>query len=468
MILAAAALAVHLAATTSLAAAQAQIDEGLFFYYAYNRQASAAAFSKAAELDPKLAIAYWGEALAAGPDLNTPIDADGFAIAKAAIAKAVALEPGASPSERSLIDAMALRYRGDYSDFAANNDAYRKAMLEAAASSHDVNAELLAVEASLERARPSPTVLALLAGALARDPGNPMANHLCIHAYESATDPSPALPCAQRLDAATFHPAAEHLAHMPAHYWNVAGEYALSEASSERAYGLIVQLEATGDAATPHVNQYLSHDVAIGYAAAMMLGNYANALQWSKRINATDFSFGPFTALRFGRYDIAYGATSNVYGGDAVRALAAMHLGRLSDAQMLKEQATREAQASRHGYLWQLFLARLAEHENQIDRAVRWLQEAQQRQDVDYAFENLPNFPAGEALGGLYLRQKQFQKAVDAFTATLKAYPNDPRALFGLSLAYEGLGRASDAARARAQFDKIWAGADTTLTAGDL
>ena len=63
---------------------------------------------------------------------------------------------------------------------------------------------------------------------------------------------------------------------MPAHYWIETGDYRAALASSGRAYALLLQLEASGDDAE-HVLRYQKHDVAVGYSAAMMLGNYATA-----------------------------------------------------------------------------------------------------------------------------------------------------------------------------------------------
>ncbi|HXO17050.1 MAG TPA: hypothetical protein VN909_02650, partial [Candidatus Dormibacteraeota bacterium] len=68
---AAAGLPVNLAVSTTNPAAQAAVDRGLFLYYAYNGSDAAKGFALAAKLDPHLAMAFWGTALADGPDLNT-------------------------------------------------------------------------------------------------------------------------------------------------------------------------------------------------------------------------------------------------------------------------------------------------------------------------------------------------------------------------------------------------------------
>lgn len=471
-----AATSVHLPVTTAVPEAQALIDRGLFSYYAYNGPDAARTFDQAAARDPALAMAYWGVALADGPDLNTALSAQHFDLAQHAIERAEALDVGASPRERSFIAIMAQRYSGSFADWPSDNAAYRSAMLAFARSSHDENATLLAAEALLEdgglgwqgsslSSDESRQALDLVNGVLASDPANPMANHLCIHAYDLAPNRSPALACAQRLDAASFPPQAEHLAHMPAHYWIETGNYAAAVASSERAYNLLTQLDAGG----AHVNQYEKHDVSVGYSAAMMLGNYAVAQQWAQRMEgAFDESFDAITALRFGRYDAAYASGTSGFGGLSVRGLAALHLNNVAEAHAIASSVHRIDGDPKNGYLPQLFYARLAEADGNDAEARRWIERAIANQHANFAAESIPLLPAEEALGGLLLRQGSNAGAVAAFNAALAAYPSDPRALYGLAQALAQDGESSQSASVRARFDAEWAGADTRLDAGAL
>jgi hypothetical protein len=62
-------------AVSSNAAAQAAFDRGLMDYYAYNPEAASQEFYTAADLDPKMAMAWWGIALSNAPNLNvSPTD----------------------------------------------------------------------------------------------------------------------------------------------------------------------------------------------------------------------------------------------------------------------------------------------------------------------------------------------------------------------------------------------------------
>ncbi|MGB6519065.1 MAG: tetratricopeptide repeat protein [Candidatus Cybelea sp.] len=467
-----AATTVHLPVSTTVPLAQTAIDRGLYLYYAYNGGAAARTFAEAAQLDQRLAMAYWGMALANGPDLNTPQTEERFDLAAQAIRKATSLGAGAAVTDRRFIAIMALRYQGKFAAWAANDAAYRAAMDAFAQSSHDENARLLAAEALLEHggltwqqgvlaSAESREAIALVSDVLRDDPANPMANHLCIHLYDLAEDRTPALPCAQRLDAATFPPQAEHLAHMPAHYWIETGNYAAALASSERAVTLMNAL-SNDDAGPKHVQSYAKHDVAVGYSAAMMLGDYGAAQRWAGRMtSAFGTDFDAITALRFGRYESAYAADDNAFSAASVRGLAALQLGHLSEGRKLA--AGISPAGFTRGYLPQLLEARLAETDGQYAQAENWIARSLANQRAGFSGELIPFFPAEEALGALRLRRGDSAGAIAAFNEALNAYPNDPRALFGLAQALDADGQSTQAAAAHARFEKEWKGADTNV-----
>lgn len=444
--------AVHFPVSTTDLLAQASIDRGLLFYFAYDGGDAAGAFANAAVRDPNLAMAYWGEALAGGPDLNTPMSEERFQQGQTAVGKAVALERYATVDERHYIDAMAQRYKGTWVDWKDDDDGYRAAMnrLADAPAADDV-ATVLAAEALLENggfvwtgsspATPdSRQALALVTRVLARDPENLMANHLCIHLYDGAHDRTPALACAERLDAAALPPQGEHVAHMPSHYWIESGNYAAAVASSERAYRLFEQLQQVGDRNPDH-DRYLIHDAYVGYSGAMMLGDYATARVWSARMDATyGTSFDALTALRFERFADAYALAQGSAPNDlAIRGLAALELGRKDEARAIAAQLRKITTA---GDVVEIFFARAAELDGRYDEAVRWLEKAAATQRDTFADELIPLLPALEARGAFAMRQGAYADAVTAYGAALAAYPNDPRALAGLAAARASQGRS--------------------------
>jgi tetratricopeptide (TPR) repeat protein len=257
-----------------------------------------------------------------------------------------------------------------------------------------------------------------------------MANHLCLHLYDLAPDRSPAKPCAQRLDQTAFPPEAEHLAHMPAHFWIETGDYEAAIRSSERAYTLIEQIQSTPDGGA-HVEQYLKHDVAVGYSAAMTLENYAVAKSWAQRMAAAyGIGFDAITALRFGDNDTAYAATNPQYGNPAVHGWAALLLGHRKEAETIATQLKESKTLG--GYLTPLFLARVAEEDGDPAQAMQWMARAAEEQRRDFSGELIPLVSASEQIGAFALRTGNRSAAETAFEATLALYPNEPRVLAAL------------------------------------
>src|SRR6202521_2581500 len=121
----------HHPVSTKNAQAQAFFDQGLRQIYAFNHDEAARSFQRAAELDPKLAMAYWGIAEAVGPNYNDPASADRFKQPHEAIQKAVALSATASKAEQAYIQAMAKRFPADpKSDLKKAAEDYHDAMRE--------------------------------------------------------------------------------------------------------------------------------------------------------------------------------------------------------------------------------------------------------------------------------------------------------------------------------------------------
>ena len=101
----------HRPVTTSSPEAQRYFDQGLVLYYGFNHDAAIASFARAAQLDTTCAMAWWGQAISAGPHINNPMmDEAAAERAWRATEHALALAGGASPVERELSRAVAARY----------------------------------------------------------------------------------------------------------------------------------------------------------------------------------------------------------------------------------------------------------------------------------------------------------------------------------------------------------------------
>jgi tetratricopeptide (TPR) repeat protein len=443
---------------TSVPLAQQRFDLALTEMYAFNGEDAAIYFDAAALSDPHLAIAYWGKALAVGSDLNHPLTEESFDLAHAAIEKAKSLEQYASPGERALIDAAARRYRGHFTDARSDETAYETAMRAyVAAHPNDDDATMLLVEALLENHgmhwnddgapadAPSAEMLQLTQGVLARDPSQLMANHLCIHLYDTAPNRTPAIACAQRLDAMQFGEGEEHLAHMPAHLWIEIGDGERALASSERAWAL--------DPTT-----YAEHDAYVAFDAALVAGDEAAAAMWATRLTALDsVSYQGVTDVRFGDAQDALHLKPPQAHGLLVNGFASLAAGDLPRARAdlrLLQRRHLTADAALLG-------ARIDERDGNVAAAIALLQPfaGSERNDA----EAIPFFPPNEALAALYYRAGRYAGAQRTFAAILAQRPDDPRALFGMEQALVAQGDPAGAAPFAAAFRSYWVGPPLTM-----
>jgi tetratricopeptide (TPR) repeat protein len=93
---------------TSSAEAQKYFDQGLALLYNFNHAEAERSFLKAAELDPKAPMPWWGVGIALGLNYNrdvTKLEGERLRRAYDAAQKAVMLSRGGSPIEAALADA---------------------------------------------------------------------------------------------------------------------------------------------------------------------------------------------------------------------------------------------------------------------------------------------------------------------------------------------------------------------------
>ena len=114
--------------STKVERAQLFMNQGLNLTYGFNHAEAARAFAEAARLDPSLAMAYWGQALVLGPNINAPMAPEVEPKALELLQKAIALKGKATARERAYIDALTARYTGKAADRAAADRAYADAM----------------------------------------------------------------------------------------------------------------------------------------------------------------------------------------------------------------------------------------------------------------------------------------------------------------------------------------------------
>src|SRR5712692_913200 len=261
--------------TTRQPDAQKFFDQGLALLYSFNRYEALRTFRKAAELDARAAMAYWGISMALGPYIN--MDGDPSVQIKescGAVTAGLAIQ-GIGETERTWLNAAAARCP-DFSD----PGRYIAAMRELAARYRDDHdAQTLYAEALMVPVRwhwykadgtPAEGVAEaerVLEAVLRRNPNHPGANHLYIHAVESSPTPERAVPSAQRLMAIV--PAAGHMVHMPGHIWLVLGDFENAVNVNERAAEVDRQYFARTGVMSSYYPYYLHNLQFIVYARAM-------------------------------------------------------------------------------------------------------------------------------------------------------------------------------------------------------
>src|SRR5664279_301494 len=109
--------------------AQQFFDQGLRLIYAFNHEEAVRSFQHAVQLDPQFAMAWWGIAVAVGPNYNSPVDIEREKIAVNAVHRAIELSPTALPVEQDYINAIATRFSSTSNpDYRQLNIDYSRAM----------------------------------------------------------------------------------------------------------------------------------------------------------------------------------------------------------------------------------------------------------------------------------------------------------------------------------------------------
>ncbi|HEY7535048.1 MAG TPA: hypothetical protein VH878_03800 [Thermodesulfobacteriota bacterium] len=193
----------HHPVSTKNLEAQRFFDQGLILIYAFNHDEAVRSFKRATELDPNLAMAYWGIGLALGPNINLDVDPEREKTAYEAVQKALSLSVKAPEQERAYIQALAKRYSIDpKADLKKLAVEYKNAMGELVKRyPDDLDAATLYAESMMDLrpwqlwnkngtpAEGTEEIVAVLESVLKRHPNHIGANHYYIHAVEASLHP---------------------------------------------------------------------------------------------------------------------------------------------------------------------------------------------------------------------------------------------------------------------------------------
>ena len=493
--------------------AQAYFDQGLKLVFAFNHEAAIQSFERAAALDPELAMAPWGVALALGPNINKPMDPRAHQAAYAALQKAIALAPKASAAERAYIDVLSRRYSADPgADIGALQVAYKNAMQRLVQSyPNDNDAAVLYAESLMDLnpwkfwapdGKPADgtlEIVAVLERVLARQPTHIGANHYYIHAVEASPHPEKALAAAKRLE--TLAPSAGHLVHMPAHVYIRTGNYLDAARANVVAIKADERLAKSGEESF-YLIAYYGHNLHFLAISSAFAGNSRDAIAAAKKLYEVEaprikevppvdgFLFTPALLLvEFGRWDEVLALPEPAFEAPITgamwhfaRTLALAGKGRAEEARAERtkflEAAGTLSKTIEYGNndaaglmaVARPYLdGRLAMMAGDNTGAVTLLRQAVAAEDL-LAYDEPPAWylPSRDALGIALIRAGDFVAAEKVFREELAAHPESGRALFGLAVALRAQGHAQEAAAVEKRFKQAWRRADVELAAGAM
>jgi tetratricopeptide (TPR) repeat protein len=502
------------AITTSVPRAQEYFNQGMRLVFGFNHGEAIRAFREAQRLDPACAMCFWGEALAYGPHVNAPMDSAGAVGAWAALERAVALAPKASPAERAYIAALRGRYAANPPAVRAPLDsAYAREMGQLVARyPDDLDAATLYAEALMDLrpwaywkkdGTPYPQtdiIMRQLERVLARNPNHPGACHYYIHAVE-AVAPEKAVPCAERL--ATLMPGAGHMVHMPGHIYIRVGRWSDAINANVHAVHADESYIASERPSGLYPVGYYPHNYHFLSFAATMAGRSAVAIEAAKKLvenvpvevvrQVPPFEqLRPYDVLvltRFGRWDDVLAtplppSDLRVTTGLAYYARGVAHAakGHWTEAQSALDTvkliaagtnpADQTAMTSGEGenkivmdIAQHALMGEIAYRQGKLDDAVAHFREAARLEDsFNYVEPPQWYYPVRATLGAILLKAGKPADAEVVYREDLRRFPENGWSLFGLEASLRAQGKTREADDVRGRRQKAWSSADFELT----
>lgn len=505
----------HHPITTTHPKAQQYFDQGLRLVYAFNHEEAINSFEQALTFDDQAAMAWWGIALALGPNINAAMGPAEERRAFEAVQRARSLANRLAPSERAYIEALATRYSAGPEAGRADRDlAYARAMEQvwkrfpADTDAGTLYAESLMVLQPWDFWTPegkpkgrTTDIEAVLERALKLDPDHPGACHYYIHTVEASPHPERALPCADRLPALV--PGAGHLVHMPGHIYLRLGRY--REAAERNVHAAAVDHELLEHRKLTGIYPagYYPHNVHFLWSALTMEGRSKEAIQaardlaalvpWDKAAQELGMEeFTPtlmFALTRFGQWhdvlDIPQPPQALPYTNAIwhyARGLSLAALGRFEEARGEQERLAeltktlpkdRTVGVASIADLAQIatdvLAGEIAARQGRLDEALNHLRSATDREDrLRYYEPPLWHYPVRHSLGAVLLAAGRAVEAEQVYRQDLKQHPENGWALYGLKESLLLQGQREEAAAVEQRFHKAWARADIHLNASRL
>ena len=501
----------HYKVTTRSPKAQEFFEQGLRLVYGFNHWEAIQAFREASRLDPDCAMAYWGLALAYGPNLNDGTPTDREKIAFDFLQKVIKRSSKATAVEKDFIAALAARYNGKaYATRDSLNRTYADAMIALSKKyPNDPEVQTLSADAImntmpwdywLKDGSPKPETKqakVVLENVLAKFPNHPGAHHLYIHLVEASPNPEQALASAQFLE--TAMPGAGHIVHMPAHIYVRVGQYARSITVNQRA--VMVDEEYLSDSNNkgmyrnslyPHNVDFISYSAyldgrsSLAIQTAMKLAYKGSLMTSSNPAWAQYLTVEPIHAfVRFGKWNdilsqsipddaFIYAQLISRYA----KGLASLRMNKLQQAENNFSKLDSLCKLDTLGSIYfsfnsvakvaavpfNLLKGELLIKQNRVEEGIAALREAVNVED-DLRYNEPPDWkiPSRHFLGAALYDAGKYEEAEKIYTEDLKRNPENGWALKGLILCQEKLGKKTEAAVTAKRFAKAWQNADVKL-----
>ncbi|HEX8535235.1 MAG TPA: hypothetical protein VF662_13805 [Allosphingosinicella sp.] len=470
--------------------AVAWFKQGVRLIWAFDEVEAVRAFQMAQALDPQCALCFWGEAWARGPTINLRPRTPELEAARKAAARAAELGGKLDGRDRLLVDAMVLRTR----DAKAFANALYAAKLETAALRlpQDDLVNVLAADARMvadppKAFKPGSLTQRLLERVLKRTPEHGGAIHYYIHLTDWIDRSHLAIPYAEQLG--RIAPAASHLVHMPSHSFYGVGRYKDAAAVNVAA---VAADEAFVRRMQPSKSDYrtglLRHNMHFAINSALMRGDGRTAQVVSDQYRTafgdkTDGAtklLGSATLFTAGLYDdvpkvLALPEDKNVLGNALRHYARGEAMARSGDAEGVRREAKaisnilESNQSVALGSKTAQALVRVTQHVldgraamlgGKHDAAAdAYFKGLQQQLAANFSFDPpLFWYPVRRSYAASLIAAGEHGRAREHLYAVLQRWPNDPLALYALSLADRGLGDADAADRNFARAQSVWAG----------
>ncbi len=492
--------------------AQQFINQGLNLSYAFNHAEAGRAFREAARLDPSLAMAYWGQALVLGPNINAMMESKDEMPALQLVQKAASLMAKAPSRERALISALEKRYTGKPEQRKMNDKAYSDAMRDVHTRfPDDLDIAMLYVESMMDLNSwgywmrdgypldGTAEIVALTESVMQRNPKHPGAVHFYIHLVEPTSTPERAEKAADTL--LTLMPAAGHAVHMPSHIYQRVGRYADAIKSNQLAIVADEDYLSHRHAQGMYPIMYTPHNIHFLWFAATMDGQSRLAIDSARKVAGTidDAALeampgtGIFRVVPYWAY-ARFGKWNEILQEPAPPPTSAFLKGGWHYVRGLAFTATRQMQQAeqelgalrqiiRGGSLdWPLMslntardvlsigpevlAGEIAMARGQFDSAIAHLERAVRLEDA-LAYTEPSEWQSAPrlTLGAVLLESGRPAEAETVYWEDLRRNRNNGWALFGLLQALRAQKKDDQATLIEARLKEAWARADVQLNA---